>query len=52
MADQKPAVPVYIPPPTGKAFADMNGGEKVSFLGKVVVMLITGGFAYPNVFVE
>jgi hypothetical protein len=52
MADQDQAVPQYIPPPTGKPFAEMSGGEKISFLGKVVVMLITGGFAFPNVFVE
>ena len=52
MADQNQAVPQYIPPPTGKAFADMSGGEKVTFLGRVFVMLISGGFAFPNVFIE
>lgn len=37
---------------TGKAFGDMTGGEKVTFLWKAVVMLITGGFVFPNIFVE
>jgi hypothetical protein len=30
----------------------MNGSEKMTFLGKAVVMILTGGFAFPNVFVE
>lgn len=37
---------------TGKAFADMSSGEKVTFLVKAMVMLISGGFVYPNIFVE
>ena len=37
---------------TGKSFADMNGSEKITFIGKMIVMLITGGFAFPNIFVE
>lgn len=52
MADQNPAAPQYTPTSTGKSFAEMSGGEKISFLGKVVIMLISGGFAFPNVFVE
>jgi hypothetical protein len=45
------------PPPntastTGKPFSRMSFGEKLTFLGKVIVMLITGGFVFPNVFVE
>lgn len=39
-------------PLTGKPFGDMSGSEKITWLGKVVVMLITGGFAFPNIFVE
>lgn len=39
-------------PSTGKTFGEMNVGEKISWLGKVFVMLITGGFAFPNIFVE
>lgn len=37
---------------TGKAFADMSASEKITFLVKVSVMLISGGFIYPNIFVE
>lgn len=37
---------------TGKPFSQMTGVEKLRFLGKVCVMLISGGFVYPNVFVE
>jgi hypothetical protein len=53
MADsQKPAqgsAPVSL---TGRRFVDMSGGEKITWLGKCVIMLITGGFAFPNIFVE
>lgn len=52
MADQNQAAPAYVVPDSGKRFADMNVSEKAHFLGKVVVMLLTGGFAFPNVFVE
>lgn len=37
---------------TGKPFSSMTGGEKMTWLGKAVIMLITGGFAFPNIFVE
>lgn len=37
---------------TGKPFIEMSGGEKFTFLWKVVVMLATGGFAFPNIFSE
>lgn len=37
---------------TGKAFGDMTGKEKMVFIGKAIIMLCTGGFAFPNVFVE
>lgn len=54
MADQKQAAQanVAVSPGTGKRFIDMEGVEKITFLGKVVVMLVTGGFAFPNIFVE
>ena len=52
MNEQKQAVPAYVAPSTGKRFADMNGSEKLTFLGNVLIMLVTGGFAFPNVFVE
>lgn len=38
--------------PTGKTFFEMTAGEKIAFLGKAVVMLVTGGFVYPNVFID
>lgn len=37
---------------TGKSFIDMTGSEKITWLGKVVIMVFTGGFAFPNIFVE
>jgi hypothetical protein len=53
MADSKPTAketaPVCL---TGKAFGDMTGKEKLVFIGKAIIMLCTGGFAFPNVFVE
>ena len=49
MADQQPTAPKSL---TGKPFGDMTGGEKITWLGKCFLMLITGGFAYPNIFVE
>lgn len=54
MADQEPTVnstaaPVSL---TGKPFGEMTGSQKFTWLGKVVVMLITGGFVFPNIFVE
>jgi hypothetical protein len=52
LKDQQSQIPVYQPPPTGKAFVDMDGSEKMTFVGKTVLMLLTAGFAYPNVFVE
>lgn len=52
MADKKQAAPEFVQPDLGKRFMDMTGSEKVTWLGKVVVMLATGGFAFPNIFVE
>lgn len=52
MADNKNAVPAVVVPDLGKRFVDMTGSEKVTWLGKAVVMLCTGGFAFPNIFVE
>ncbi len=49
MAAEQPRTPVSL---TGKPFGDMTGGEKITWLGKCFVMLITGGFAFPNIFVE
>jgi hypothetical protein len=35
---------------TGKKFSQMNAGEKVKFIGKAFVFLISGGMMYPNIF--
>mgnify|MGYP003333836039 FL=1 len=37
---------------TGKSFGEMSGSEKLTFIGKAFVMLLTGGFVFPNIFVE
>jgi hypothetical protein len=37
---------------TGRPFASMSGSEKVTWLGKCFIMLISGGFVFPNIFVE
>ena len=37
---------------TGTPFVDKSGSEKITWIGKCAVMLITGGFAFPNIFVE
>ncbi len=52
MADHKNVTPELAVPDLGKPFNKMTVGEKMKWLGKVVVMLITGGFAFPNIFVE
>ena len=33
-----------------KRFVEMTTPEKLGFLGKVVLFLVTGGFAYPTIF--
>ena len=35
---------------TAKRFSQMTGVEKVAFIGKVIVFVLTFGFAFPNVF--
>jgi hypothetical protein len=37
---------------TGRPFLNMSGSEKIIWIGKCIVMLITGGFVFPNIFVE
>jgi hypothetical protein len=37
---------------TGQSFFDMSFVEKLTFLGKVCVFLISAGFAFPNIFSE
>jgi hypothetical protein len=54
MAEQKTTAQGSAAPvsPTGKPFGEMTGSQKITWLGKVVIMLVTGGFAFPNIFVE
>jgi len=52
MADSKKPEQNVLVSLTGKPFGDMSGSEKITWLGKCVIMLITGGFAFPNIFVE
>ena len=33
-----------------RKFSDMNGSEKLIYLGKVIVFIITFGFAFPTLF--
>ena len=35
--------------PGGKKFGEMNGSEKIKFVGKVFVFLLPAGFAYPHI---
>ena len=51
-AAQQAAYEATPSPITGTPFGDMSGTEKLTFLGKALIMLCTGGFAFPNVFVE
>jgi hypothetical protein len=37
---------------TGIAFGDMTIAQKFFFVIKAVIMVCTGGFIFPNVFVE
>ena len=32
-----------------KKFADMSGGEKITFIGKLIVFLCSFGFAFPTI---
>lgn len=52
MADHKDTEPSVVQTDPGTPFSKMSGGEKVTWVGKVFVMLLTGGFAFPNIFVE
>ena len=54
MSDQQPTAQGSAAPAslTGKPFGDMDGSEKLKFLGKAFIMIFTGGFVFPNVFVE
>ena len=36
-------------PADDKKFAQMTGGEKIIFLGKLILFLATFGFAFPTI---
>jgi hypothetical protein len=54
MADQQLSAQSGTAPttPTGRRFVDMRFSEKIVFIGKAFVMLCTGGFMYPNIWVD
>jgi hypothetical protein len=35
---------------TATKFSDMSGTEKLKFIGKVCIFIVTGGFAFPTIF--
>jgi hypothetical protein len=37
---------------TGKKWGNMNGSEKLTFVFKLFIALITFGFVYPNVMTD
>ena len=54
MADQQLSAQTETAPTslTGRCFADMLFSEKLVFIGKALVMMCTGGFMYPNIWVD
>ena len=40
------------PPKPEVLFRDMTGGEKVAFIAKALVFLVTGGFIYPTLWID
>ena len=50
MKQQDPMHPDRINEVNAQKFSDMNALEKVTFVGKVILFLVTGGFAFPNIF--
>jgi hypothetical protein len=35
-----------------RRFADMQGNEKLAFIGKAIVFLCSGGFIFPTMWVD
>ena len=35
-----------------KPFSEMSAGEKAQYIGKVIVFLLTAGFAFPTILSE
>lgn len=48
MSDEKQAAQGSAAP-SGKQFGEMDGSEKIKFVGKLFVFLLTAGFAYPHI---
>ena len=49
MSKQKKAAQGSAAAESSKKFKDMNASEKLGFVGKVFVFLLTAGFAYPHI---
>ena len=54
MADRQHSAPGSTAerPLTDKHFVDTSASEKFAWLSKVFIMLWTGGFVFPNIFIE
>lgn len=52
MSKQKKAAQGSAAAAGGKKFKNMNQGEKVAFVGKVFLFLLTFGFAYPSILLD
>lgn len=49
MGQDQPKQSAGINAVTGGKFSKMSGGEKLRHVGKVIVFLLTFGFAFPNI---
>jgi hypothetical protein len=50
VTDQHETHPEQINKVSSQKFSDMSGLEKLKFVGKVAIFLITGGFLFPTIF--
>lgn len=44
--------PVNVNTVSGVAFSRMTAFGKIRYVGKVMLFIVTFGFAYPNIFIE
>ena len=42
----------HVEPLKDRRFADMNGSEKLVFIAKALVFIVSGGFIYPTIWVD
>ena len=49
MSNQNQAAQGSAAAASGKKFKEMDGSEKLKFVGKVFLFLLTAGFAYPHI---